>query len=181
MSTHSFTASLDLSTEHARAPWWDDCYQAAFPDLAAHSRVERDGWGQRGGVDRVLTLQSGKTLTVDEKVRAEDWPDFALEYWSDVERRIEGWAIAELACDYIAYAFIPSGRCYLLPFQELRRAMRVNGPEWVRRYRKPWHKADNRRGNRTWQTHFVPVPIEVVLEALADSMLVRFNAPAEAA
>lgn len=176
MTVHSFTASLDLSAEHAGAPWWDECYRAAFPSLLTHSRVAGDGWGQRGGVDRVLTLASGKTLTADEKVRAEDWPDFALEYWSDAEQRIEGWAIADLACDYIAYAFIPSGRCYLLPFQQLRRAMLDNGAEWVRRYRKPWHKADNRRGNRIWQTHFVPVPIPVVLEALTDSMLVRFEA-----
>jgi hypothetical protein len=43
---------------------------------------------QRGGIDRILTLECGRTYTVDEKVRMEDWPDILLERWSDEARRI---------------------------------------------------------------------------------------------
>lgn len=143
----------------------------AFPDLMTVAAVAEDGWGQRGGIDKVLTLKSGKTLLVDEKVRATDWDDFALEYWSDHARKIKGWVAKELACDYIAYAFLPSGRCYLLPFQELRRVWRTHAEEWVRRYRTDRHVAHN----NGWETWFVPVPIPIVLEALKESMLVYFE------
>jgi hypothetical protein len=37
-------------------------------------------------------------------------PDFLLEYWSDYERRSPGWIEKDLACDFIAYAFVPSRR-----------------------------------------------------------------------
>ena len=182
MTVHDFNASLDLSARHVDSPWWEEAYRAAFPTLDSMTCVRSDGWAQRGGIDRVLTLSSGKTIAVDEKVRDRDWPDFALEYWSDAKNQTKGWAIADLACDYIAYAFIPSGRCYLLPFQQLRKAMLDNGREWVAAYRDPAiHLARNRRGSRSWETHFVPVPIDVVLDALTDAMLVSFTARAEAA
>ena len=62
--------------------WWTDVYRGAFPDLLSMTNVRKDGWAQRGGIDRVLTLSSGKTITVDEKVREKVWPDILLERWS---------------------------------------------------------------------------------------------------
>ena len=176
MTVHSFAASLNESQRHADAPWWEQAYRAAFPDLEACVSVRSDGWAQRGGIDRKLVLASGRHVTIDEKVRTVDRQDFALEYWSDHARRVPGWVAKDLACDYIAYAFVPSGRCYLLPFHELRRAWRANRREWVRAYRDPKrHIAHNRENGRGWETHFVPVPIPVVMEALADAMLVHFD------
>lgn len=179
MTVHGFTRSLDWAAHHADAPWWEEAYRAAFPGLVSLAVVRDDGWAQRGGIDRVLTLGSGKTLTIDEKVRDRDYGDFLIEYWSDARRRVPGWAVNDAACDYIAYAFVPSGRCYLLPFQELRRATVERGREWVERYREPQHVAYNRQSGRRWETHFVPVPIPVVLSAITDAMLVRFTPPGE--
>lgn len=177
MTTHSFTDSLDLSAAYADAPWWESAYRAAFPDLEAAVPMRGDGWGQRGGIDRLLTLRSGKTIAIDEKVRDRDWPDFCLEFWSDYSRRMPGWVAQDLACDYIAYAFVPSGRCYLLPFQDLRRAWRQNGAEWVARYRDPQrHVAHSEHRGRSWETWFVPVPIEAVLRGLSNALLVHFRA-----
>lgn len=59
-----------------------------------------------------MTLASGKTVTIDEKVRAKSYPDIALERWSDVARQTSGWIQKDLACDFIAYAFVPDERCY---------------------------------------------------------------------
>lgn len=49
--------------------------------------VRDDGWAQRGGIDRVITLACGRTIKIDEKVRKEDWPDILLERWSDEQRK----------------------------------------------------------------------------------------------
>lgn len=170
MKVHDFRQSLALSHSYEDAPWWEQVYRQAFPGLQSAVSVRQDGWAQRGGIDRVLTLASGKTLTVDEKVRAEDYEDILLERWSDQERRVPGWIQKPLACDFIAYAFIPSARCYLLPFQGLQRAWRLHGQLWLTRY-QPHIEADNGH----YVTESVAVPIPVLMEALADAMLVRWS------
>jgi hypothetical protein len=104
-------SSLALSQSYADAPWWLDLYRIAFPTLVSAVCVRDDGWAQRGGIDRVLTLACGRTYAVDEKVRTNDWPDILLEQWSDEDRRKPGWVQKPLVCDFIAYAFAPSRSC----------------------------------------------------------------------
>jgi hypothetical protein len=171
---HDFKESLERSHSYADAGWWFDVYRAAFPNLASAVNVRQDGWAQRGGIDRVLTLESGKTLTVDEKVREKDWPDFCLEYWSDESKKIKGWVAKDLACDFIAYAFVPSQTCYLLPFQTLRQAWRRNAKAWVDAYRPI------RAQNRGYVTVSVAVPIQTLLGALTDAMVVTWPEHKEA-
>lgn len=166
---HSFEESLALSAQYADAPWWFDVYRQAFPSLASAASVRADGWAQRGGIDRVLTLKSGKTLTVDEKVREKDWPDFLLERWSDRDRKVKGWIQKDLACDFIAYAFAESCTCYLLPFQTLRLAWIKNGREWIDKYQPPILAR-----NRTYTTESIAVPRDVLLAALTNSMTIRW-------
>lgn len=141
--------------------------------------VRQDGWAQRGGIDRVLTLASGKTLSVDEKVRYKDYNDVLLEYWSvwrDGKGVTPGWVAKDLACDYIAYAWVPSERCLLLPFQELRRAWRKNCREWValgERGSMGFFIAD--AANNGYVTKSVCVPESVLLDAIRDAMLVKWS------
>ena len=168
MKIHDFKNSLEQSQSYADAPWWFEVYRQAFPDLRAAVNVREDGWAQRGGIDRVLTLASGKTLNVDEKVREEDWPDILLEYWSDEGNKKPGWVAKDLACDFIAYAFVPSQTCHLLPFQTLRRAWRLNRKKWVAAYKRIEAK------NRGYVTVSVPVPKTVLFAALTDAMTVSW-------
>lgn len=169
MDKHNFQKSLELSQRYADAAWWMDVYRLAFPSLQSAVCVRADGWAQRGGIDRVLTLGSGKTLTVDEKVRAKNWPDIALEYWSSVEDKKLGWVAKDLACDFIAYAFVPSETCYLLPFHTLRRAWRANGASWIK---------DHRRidaANERYTTRSVGVPIPELLRAISDATVIHWG------
>lgn len=165
---HEFAKSLAWSNEFVDAPWWLDVYRKAFPNLESAVSVRDDGWAQRGGIDRVITLDSGKTLGVDEKVRKEDWPDFCLEYWSDKDRKTRGWIAKDLACDYIAYAFVPSQTCYLLPFQTLRQAWRQNCKRWTRDHKKISAK------NVGYTTVSVAVPINVVMTAMQNAMRIQW-------
>jgi len=166
VKTHDFATSLALSDSYADAPWWMDIYNRAFPTLLSAVSVRADGWAQRGGIDRVLTLACGRTYTVDEKVRTNDWPDILLEQWSDEERRSPGWVQKPLACDFIAYAFAPSRRCYLLPVVPLQRAWRQRGRHWIEQY------GQRRARNPGYVTASVPVPIATLMPAICDAMLV---------
>lgn len=186
---HDFAESLAKSHEQEDAPWWPHVYRAAFPDLATMTSVRQDGWAQRGGVDRVLTLACGKTLTVDEKVRYKDYGDILLEFWSVWRGRYPagkgekpGWVALDLACDYIAYAIVPTQRCFLLPSQTLRRVWRQRHREWV--------EAGKRGGagfyvsiaeNRDYQTISICVPEEQLLAALRDAMIVHWDETRQAA
>jgi len=176
---HDFATSLAKSHAQEGAEWWPRVYREAFPNLVTLASVRQDGWAQRGGIDRVLTLGSGKTLTVDEKVRYKDYNDVALEYWSvwrNGKGVTPGWVAKDLACDYIAYAWVPTERCLLLPFQELRRAWKKHAREWVdlgQRASAGFYVA--RAENDGYQTHSVCVPERVLLDAIRDCLTVRWG------
>lgn len=169
MTVHNFAESLKRSNAEADSPIWNAIYKKAFPTLATAMCVRHDGWAQRGGIDRVITLSSGKTLYVDEKVRSVDYGDVLLEYWSNLERAIPGWIAKDLACDFIAYAVVPSQKCFLLPFHSLRLAWRNNKDRWVKDYKKV--VADN----GSYTTVSVAVPEDVLLAAINQSMTVRWD------
>jgi hypothetical protein len=169
VTIHSFTASLARSEQEAENPIWRRIYTSAFPTLVSLVSVRADGWAQRGGIDRVLTLSSGKTLTVDEKVRTRDYGDILLEYWSDERRRIPGWVAKDLACDFIAYAMLPTKRCFLLPFHQLRSAWRANGRAWVSDYPKIVAENEN------YQTISVGVPIDVLFSSMREAMTICWD------
>lgn len=174
--THDFASSLAYSESYSDAPWWNDVYTQAFPTLKSMVSVREDGWAQRGGIDRLLILADGTTVKVDEKVRSRSYPDFCLEYWSDIARRRPGWVSKDLTCDFIAYAFVPAATCYLLPFQLLRRACRDHKEEWLDLAER---RADGFRrvdaDNGSYVTASLAVPIPVVLDALRDAMIIHWT------
>jgi len=163
---HDFRTSLAESAAWADAGWWMDLYRRAFPTLISAVSVRDDGWAQRGGIDRVLTLASGRVYTVDEKVRSRDWPDVLLEQWSDEDRRKPGWVQKPLAVDFICYGYAPSRRAYLLPVAPLQRAWRMHGRGWIASY------GQRRALNPGYVSTSIPVPIDVLMRGIVDAMLV---------
>jgi len=166
---HDFRESLAKSHAQADAPWWGEVYRKAFPGLQAMIDLRRDGWHQRAGIDRMLVLKSSKAVLIDEKVRSKDYDDILLERWSDEAKRKPGWVQKDLACDFIAYAFVPSQRCYLLPFLLLRKAWLEHGRSWCEIF------PEKRAQNHGYVTVSVAVPIEILMGALERAMLVRWG------
>jgi len=166
---HDFYRSLAESHAQADAPFWGDVYRRAFPEIRSMVCVRDDGWAQRGGIDRMITLSCGRTIPIDEKVRKEDWPDILLERWSDEGRRVPGWIQKPLACEFIAYALIPSRRCFLLPTLSLQAAWRRYGRRWCETY------PPIRAQNRGYVTLSVAVPPDVLLPAMNDAMCVTWE------
>lgn len=176
---HDFTECLDFSHQNADEPWWEQVYHHAFPNLAAMVDVRADGWAQRAGIDRRLCMSNGTTVTVDEKVRRKDYGDIALERWSDERRRKPGWVQKDLACDYIAYAVVPSTVCYLLPVKSLQVVWRCHGRRWIE-----LAHASSANGysivsahNRGYITQSIAIPPAVLLNALRDHMVIRWDDP----
>jgi len=169
MTVHDFDERLAFSHSQSDAPWWGEVYRKAFPTLTAVIDVRDDGWAQRGGIDRLIVLNDGTALKVDEKVRTVAYPDILLERWSDKARRKPGWMQKELTCDFVAYAFVPTAVCYLLPWQLLRRAWIENGREWIASCRLVEAQ------NRGYVTESVAVPIQRLLDAVRDAMVVSWT------
>jgi hypothetical protein len=172
---HDFDESLRKSHEQADAPWWEEVYRQAFPTMTGMRDVRKDGHAQRGGVDRFVDLRDGTSLKIDEKVRFQVYSDIFIEYYSNLERKTPGWAVNEdLSTDFIAYAFVPSGECYLFPYQILRRCAKDHWNEWFERFGK--REVPNRLPNgSSYTTVGIPVPTGVLLDAVRDAMFIKFN------
>lgn len=174
-SVHVFEESLAFSHEQSGDPFWERIYRAAFPGFQGMVSVLDNGTAQQSGVDRTITTSSGRVIRVDEKVRKGNWNDFCLEYWSvyhgtkDDPRNRAGWMRKDLACDYIAYAFLPRQCAYLLPWPDLRRAWNANYRTWIENY--PEIKAEN----VNYVTLSVGVPIDVVLDAIKNSSVIHVS------
>lgn len=179
MTVHNFKESLAKSHAYEDAPWWHEVYSQAFAGMAAMVNTRDDGWAQRAGIDRVVTLKSGRTFTIDEKVREKDWPDVLLERWSDTKRQTPGWIQKPLAIDYMAYAFIPSRTCLLFPFQLLQRAWRKNGREWIDLAEQDsgGYRVVNAE-NEGWTTQSIAVPREDLFSAINGAMVLSWKAAA---
>lgn len=162
---HRFEDSHALAASYG-PDWWIPIYRRAFPTLMSAVAIEQDGWAQRAGIDRLLTLACGRTFTVDEKIRTEDWPDVLLERWSDEARRKPGWVQKPLACDFVAYAYAPAGTCVLLPVPALQRAWRQHGRQWAGLY------GVRRAVNAGYTSVSVPVPRGVLMQAIVEAMFV---------
>lgn len=162
---HRFDESHSIAAQYGN-DWWIPIYRRAFPTLMSAVAVEQDGWAQRGGIDRLLTLACGRTYTVDEKIRTEDWPDVLLERWSNEGLRRPGWVQKPLAADFIAYAHAPAATCVLLPVPALQRAWRQHGRQWIGLY------GQRRAQNQGYTSVSVPVPRGVLMQAIVEAMFV---------
>jgi hypothetical protein len=177
MTVHNFSDSLEKSKAQEDAAWWPVVYKKAFPGYVAAVSVRNDGWAQRGGIDRVITLKSGKTVTVDEKVRYESYNDILLERWSNKEKKTPGWIQKDLACDFIAYAVVPDECCDLLPFLQLRAAWNKYGREWVKDAERGSNEISLIHAqNEGYVTESIGVPVSTLMDALNDVQVVGWAA-----
>lgn len=164
--SHNFNERLAWSEQASTEPFWDAVYRKAFPNLVNHMQCTGDTVSQRHGIDRVLHLSNGKTLYVDEKKRGKDYGDILLEYVSVDKTSAPGWMEKDLLIDYLAYAFMPTKRCYLFPWPILRRAWLHYKPQWLAKYRQV------EALNNGYKTLSVAVPIKVIQECLAVTWII---------
>lgn len=163
---HNFAERLAYSEHDDDESFWLDAYRQYFPDMVTQTPIRRDCLAQRLGMDRLIVLQSGATVAIDEKKRAENWKDVLLEYIANDRSGAPGWIEKDLQIDYIAYAFMPSHKVYLLNWLLLRRAWKLNKTLWLRQYKPVPAQND---GYVTWS---LPVPLGTLFYALNQAVLV---------
>jgi len=134
MPTSSRLASFEEDYAHSEIMMKElgreKIYKAFFPRLKRIRREFRKEY-QKKGIDTVVVLPE-TTLWIEEKVMRKDWPEFALEYYSNKEREILGWMNRDLKCDYIVFAFYPSKTIYLIEWKELKNLWDRKKREWLK-------------------------------------------------
>jgi hypothetical protein len=129
----------------------------------------------RSGTDYWVEVV-GRHLSVDVKVRAEDWAmkvppqdDLALETWSvkgeickglrDDSKRIVGWSRdAAKRTDYVLWLWQESGRFCLVPFPFLCRVFDQHYRDWAERYKVRTQFTKRGGGPDGWFSECVFVP-----------------------
>ena len=167
MVIHNFQDRLKWSESASHQPFWDAVYRKAFPGLVNHMQCPGDQPTQRMGVDRLVYLNNDRVLRIDEKKRDKVYPDILLEYLSNDKTKAPGWMEKNLVIDYIAYAFMPTQKVYLLDWLTLRRAWVANKGSWLSRHR---HVTAKNEGGYT--TRSIAVPIPVLQKALNEAQVV---------
>ncbi len=161
---HDFHERLAFSEEAGHEDFWQKIYTKAFPDMIFAKLCTGKCQGQFLGIDRVIQLQSGKTLYIDEKKREDNYGDIALEHIANDTTGAPGWIKKDLSIDYLAYAIMPTETVYLMPWEMLRRVWNRFGEEWIEKYFNPVAK------NRNYNTISVAIPTDLLLSKLKISM-----------
>jgi hypothetical protein len=167
MTVHDFQTELEFSEKAGHEPFWEAVYHKAFPNIVSMMASPGDTVSQRLGIDRVILLASGKLLKIDEKKRRKVYTDFCLEYISVDTTNAAGWIEKDLPIDYLAYAFMPSKKCYLLAWDMLRRAWLHFKNEWFDKYNIIEAQ------NKGYKTLSLGVPIPIVLNAVKNAMIIQ--------
>jgi hypothetical protein len=108
-----------------------------FCDIAGVLHVPAENSpAQRLGIDILIMLRSGRTLTLDYKTRRGTFTDIML-YYENIEadgRRTPGLITDDsLQMDYLLFYFPDTGRSELLDFGFLRQLWRLHSGEWLER------------------------------------------------
>lgn len=167
LTVHDFKNDLAYSEAASDESFWDAIYKKAFPNMVNHMLCSGNTQSQRMGIDRLILLSNGRTLSIDEKKRREEYQDILLEYISVDTTGAPGWIEKDLTIDYLAYAFMKSKRVYLFDWLALRRAWQHYKDTWKRIY--PTIQAQN----NGYKTLSIAVPIETVRNAASLAMVVQ--------
>lgn len=159
-------------------PFWGEVYREAFGENCKMISHRQDGEHQRAGIDRSVILPNAKQILIDEKCRGRNratgkvYNDIALEYEHKYTngRILPGWVCKPLRADYIAYAIVPLGKCYLLPVIELQKSWRQNKAEWLSRF--PTIQAQN----QGYVSYSCILEIPTLFKAIGNCLRVSFTA-----
>ena len=127
---HRFSNSLNWEQKTSRSNMVARGYaQMVYPEVIVDTFWCQNG-RQHQGLDKILTLENGGQITIEEKFRRKSYSDIALETWSNLESQVQGWCVKEIMSDIVTYWIVPRRKFYVLPSQQLRRALSENRSQW---------------------------------------------------
>ena len=172
MIVNDFDEDLQYGAQIADEPFWQEFYKKAFPGLLFAQMTNKNCQGQQLGIDRVIYLDSGKVLFIDEKKRRESYPDILLEYQSNGDFK-KGWMHKQLLIDYIAYAVMPDKKVFLFDWHSLRSAWFKYRDEWMElaKVRKDGFRVVEAI-NKYYSTFSLAIPTKILLEAINEPVFI---------
>lgn len=166
MTAHDFHEQLAYSEEASEESFWKDIYNEAFPDHLLCQQVSGDTISQRRGVDRLIYMPNDRVIRIDEKKRKKVYRDVLLEYISVDTTGAPGWMEKDLNIDYIAYAWMPIQKVYLLDWLHLKRAWRMNKEDWLQEFKTVPAQ------NNGYVTLSVAIPNSVIMQEVARASII---------
>lgn len=164
---HDFKKSREKADSEKLHPFWESIYKEMFPNFVEMTGTIGNLQMQKKGIDRIIILNNNKFVFIDEKVRFKNYEDICLEYISSDNTNSPGWMEKQVDIDWLAYAFIPSNKCYMIPFPLLKRVWKYYKNSWISDYRRIVAK------NNGYNTISVAVPIDVIKHKISDSTMIQ--------
>jgi hypothetical protein len=162
LKINDFNEDLKYANDKTDSYLIDSFYFSKFPELKNIEFV-KDKETQLKGIDKILTFENGKQITIDEKKRRADYGDILLEIWKHRELKKLGWLLT-CQCDYISYIIMPTTKIYLLPSLLLKCAWESNKEVWKRRYNMKYSL------NMGYTTQNIAIPVNILLEAIKNEI-----------
>lgn len=136
--------------------------------LAVAKATEQE---DRSGTDYWIKHRRGESISVDVKVRSQDFAfkpmpnradDLALEIWSVKEKQIKGWTLdSKKMTDFVLWYWSDSGRWCLVPFAMLCAVFEENLDAWIAKYKRATQRTPNSYGS-AYHSECVFVPRNIV-------------------
>ena len=161
----NFSEDLAFSLDPLHAEMMDTFYIDFFGAMGLEVLEVKhitDRAEQKKGYDKLIKLDNGQFIRVEEKRDRYVTGNLVLELWSDSDRK-RGWLYTSTA-DFLCYHFINTGITHMLPMPLLRRAWMLNEKLWRDVYDEKHIK------NRAWTTIILPIPVTVLRAALMEAM-----------
>lgn len=136
---------------------------------------------QYKGIDRILYLQSGKILKIEEKIRSKDWGDLLIEIVADpryadfnpdtgaishTHLRGIGWIYKDYSCELIAFFNADTEDGNIFSWKKFQKVYFDNIVEWYQL------AIDNKCGfalkdakNKDFSSHNIAIPKKAFLDA----------------
>ena len=127
----------------------NDFYQALFPGLIKIEEVEKGSERDKEGIDIVLHLMEGKEITIQEKIRRDNYNDLLVEFWHSQHAKTQspegenrvGWYF-KITAELLSY-IVPK-RLYLFWVKDLKNFVENNQKLLAER---SWKIAYNKEGD----------------------------------
>lgn len=136
-----------------------------FQKIPGAANVHRScAENDKNGTDYWVECVNGSFVSVDGKFREKDFgkKDLALETFSNVERKLPGWARdTTKRTDFVLFHWVDSGRFHLIPFVPLCRAFSARWEQWRSEFEtaKQWTTDGHYGGKFTSECVFVPITV----------------------
>ena len=177
---YDFDEQLKKSKEYEGS--MNTIYRNYFQNVAGIKQIERvdDMCRQRGGVDALITLDSGEHIVAQEKRRYIEFKgDFLIEYcsvWRDGDCKSPGW-IYTIDADYIFTVYEKSSLVKIYPVVQLKIAWDTNCHKWTdpRVYLNGRSETYPRRGLRGYETLWCAVPCAELEQEILKTMRFDFQ------